>query len=796
MSMLLTVLAFVSLAFGVDAQSVPAPAAKALRCNQADGRQIEDAELPSFENDASAIVEVASDDPTLTPDEQRDGRQVRRLNLSRDLTSLAPLTGPAIVNTPVLMLRLENLPGFDPKRHCNHVFPILSKPRIVRLPGDRVRATFDTFSREFDIKAPPAWLHEPTDTTGRIFWIFPARFGHGDKPSTFFALTRSYHANFAKAEPGSLRQAWTAEAYLDLAMRQYWDLAERKRYADLPIPSRADLNRAIFAKSGIDCGEHPEELICLTDRLIETNEVGYNPARLSALAFRTSDSVFARSGLSVGLQQLDVGSGDRQSELLIPEWMPTTVGTHLPYRDIIRLWSIDTLNRWYGTDSSKANADLAKPAIKAEILKSHADLLVTLNGEWRQEVQSAYPAWEPARQSGLALIAMDIQNNTGTNLYLPPDAAAICEVLTSRYVRHYRNERTGKFVEIPANLNYLTGSITRKRMQAGREIAQTVPGYVASEWTCLDENWQPAPEPAAPIVSPAPVSPVASAPPTSSALSASGQAAQEAALSWLITLGPSGKARWDSARYMTVGCKAGAASCCDPPDKNWGSAHPGFEAYQGFPVERCEYSVTREADPAVGRVEATLLAVVWMLNPDAPTLARWIGSACETLGTAKPADCGRLIAGMILQQNGAQYAVAGHVLETQSEAGCAPSDGCPKDLLKYLPFRDGVTVKMATDDRDERRGDSFADFAAADTGAKLTLGALAGAGTKGRVGRIGRIANIERASGLSDEQWLASNRDAYLLAFRIGAYLPLADSGRAFCRQTNAKGELVRDCGF
>ncbi len=506
MTLILAALAILATARGQAAQSrTHAAGTFKISCNQKDGRQVEEAELPVFEDDAdpSAQVAVAPDDPTLTPDQQRDKIQIRHLDMSRGLDKLAPLTGPTIANMPVLMLRLENLPHFNPARHCNRVFPILSKPSIIRLADGRVRATFDNYSRVFDIKAPPAWFHEPDDTTGRIFWIFPARFGRNAKSNEPFKLTLKYNANFLAASPGSLRRAWTAQAYLDLAMRQYWDKQVEALYALRQIPTRADLNRVILAKTDVDCGTTPEDLICLTDRLLEQNEVNYSAARLNRTAFRTSDAVIARSGLSVGMQQLDVGSGDKQAIILMPKWMASTIGSNPAYRDIIRHWTIDTLNRWYSKDSAIANADLASPQAQNEILISLADWLVEKTAKWRQLVRTAYPSWEPARQSALTMIGMDTENNRGGALYLPAGAGSICEVLTSTFERKARNRRTGKWEVIPSNLNILVSDQSRGRMQEARKIVKTVPGYVESEWTCLNAGWHPGAEEVAPAPAPA-----------------------------------------------------------------------------------------------------------------------------------------------------------------------------------------------------------------------------------------------------------------------------------------------------
>ncbi|MEP7005160.1 MAG: glucosaminidase domain-containing protein [Sphingomonas bacterium] len=269
------------------------------------------------------------------------------------------------------------------------------------------------------------------------------------------------------------------------------------------------------------------------------------------------------------------------------------------------------------------------------------------------------------------------------------------------------------------------------------------------------------------------------------ALSPLGGAAEAAAMEWLTAVDEDGIPRLTAARYM--------ATSCDAPDPGWGAAHLGFESYKGFLVARCPYSRTHPADAGLKRPKTTLLAVVWLLDADASTVARWVGDACQTLASTKPAVCGRLVAGMILSQNGAQFPVAGHVLETQGEAGCPkedpdPKNRCPMDYLIYLPFRDGVTVKMAVDGP-ERRRVSFSDVAAADAGAIQTLAALAS------VGNFGRIANSSR-NGQSDQQWLANNRNGYLDALRSGTYKDLLVTARNYCRETDKQGARVRDCGL
>ncbi|MBC2807012.1 hypothetical protein C3Y94_028195 [Rhizobium ruizarguesonis] len=234
---------------------------------------------------------------------------------------------------------------------------------------------------------------------------------------------------------------------------------------------------------------------------------------------------------------------------------------------------------------------------------------------------------------------------------------------------------------------------------------------------------------------------------------------ERAALTYFQELdAATGQPRIIAARYMEHDCKDVA--------KDWASSHVGLEKYAGLPVKRCFYPRTQTANKH--RNSATLIAVVWMLNPDPPTIAKWIGAACPKIDVESEADCGRRIASYVLTQNGAQFPVAGHVLETQSEAGCAVSvPGCEGDVLIYLPFRDGVTVKLQNDHPDQRRKETFADEQEALKAAEETLSDPASFQS---VGDIGRVGNIYRLPKEEDFDWLERNRDTYLKALSDTSY--------------------------
>jgi len=204
---------------------------------------------------------------------------------------------------------------------------------------------------------------------------------------------------------------------------------------------------------------------------------------------------------------------------------------------------------------------------------------------------------------------------------------------------------------------------------------------------------------------------------------------ERAALTYFQELdADSGQSRIVAARYMEHDCK-------DVP-KDWASSHLGLEKYAGLPIKRCFYPRSQIASNHTNA--ATLIAVVWMLNPEATTIAKWIGTACTKAGVKSEAECGRRIARYVLTQNGAQFPVAGHVLETQSEAGCPVSvAGCEGDVLIYLPFRDGVTVKLQNDSPDQRRKETFADEKEALKAAEETLADPSTFQSVGDIGRIG-----------------------------------------------------------
>ena len=426
--------------------------ANVAKCNAKSASSTEAADLPGYLADmdqpADSSSQPAETAPAASPSAgPSDRRQDWSIDLGKDLDSLSPIAGVALAETPVLLLRLENLPKFDPRRHCNRVFPILGKPAIERLADGRVRASLARYSISFLPSAPTApWLHDTTDRTGRIFWIFPRLFGR--TASGPWQLTTAYATAFASAPSGSLRRSWLAETYLDLAMRVYWDNALSLRFPIEQPPPRITLNRRVIQRTGVDCAIAKTDVFCLSALLIELNENGTPARRLSRSAFRTSDAVYESSGLTVGLQQLDIAV-DKQAKRLLPRWMPSTIGRVRQYRRKIRLWTIDDLNRWYFSDADRANAELARPTVRDQIVDSFIDRMIDTKRVWEGRVLAAYPSWSNTWRAVIAMIAIDLENVSGYRLYLPSGARNVCDVLTSQIRRPNSIRDNATFLEDP-----------------------------------------------------------------------------------------------------------------------------------------------------------------------------------------------------------------------------------------------------------------------------------------------------------------------------------------------------------
>lgn len=102
------------------------------------------------------------------------------------------------------------------------------------------------------------------------------------------------------------------------------------------------------------------------------------------------------------------------------------------------------------------------------------------------------------------------------------------------------------------------------------------------------------------------------------------------------------------------------------------TALPGWE---GYPVGLCSYPSGDARHPAK----------VALLDPSDDQLHRWIASACVRARIADIGLCAKKLATRIRSQSGAQFPVAGMVLEDMDGDG----------RLNQFAFRDGVTVSVA-----------------------------------------------------------------------------------------------------
>ncbi|MDX2263710.1 MAG: hypothetical protein NW215_01880 [Hyphomicrobiales bacterium] len=116
------------------------------------------------------------------------------------------------------------------------------------------------------------------------------------------------------------------------------------------------------------------------------------------------------------------------------------------------------------------------------------------------------------------------------------------------------------------------------------------------------------------------------------------------------------------------------ASC----DANTTTTFPG---YGDAPIQFCVYTVTSGG--------ATLEGYVYLLNPTFENVARRIANACAFAQSRNPKACGKALAERIVNQNGAQFPVAGVVIEKKVAAG-----GSGQSLVN-LEFRDGVATRTA-----------------------------------------------------------------------------------------------------
>ncbi|UIJ83149.1 hypothetical protein [Rhizobium leguminosarum] len=123
-------------------------------------------------------------------------------------------------------------------------------------------------------------------------------------------------------------------------------------------------------------------------------------------------------------------------------------------------------------------------------------------------------------------------------------------------------------------------------------------------------------------------------------------------------------------------------------------AIPGYESY---PTKRCHYS---EVDDG-GKAFAPLSAQVILLDPSAQQLASWSVRACRDVGAddIQMPNCLAKLRPHIINANGAQFPVAGSVVESRCNSSRAYPNGC-KGLAdedkarqpRNTWFRNGVSI--------------------------------------------------------------------------------------------------------
>lgn len=122
--------------------------------------------------------------------------------------------------------------------------------------------------------------------------------------------------------------------------------------------------------------------------------------------------------------------------------------------------------------------------------------------------------------------------------------------------------------------------------------------------------------------------------------------------------------------------------------------------YEGFPTRRCGYS---SADAGQGHFPA-LAAQVIVLNPSARQLASWSIHACRSNGADDSAmtRCLNKVRDAVVGSNGAQYIVAGSVVESfcNSSGNVPPCETLAANDHNRAPrntlFRDGVSIGYRT----------------------------------------------------------------------------------------------------
>lgn len=119
-----------------------------------------------------------------------------------------------------------------------------------------------------------------------------------------------------------------------------------------------------------------------------------------------------------------------------------------------------------------------------------------------------------------------------------------------------------------------------------------------------------------------------------------------------------------------------------------------FTDWDGFDIQEYEYSDC-DRKGVKGPCVRTKKAKVVMLNPDVELLGRWTVATCLIIKHSTSDLCMSTLLGRIIDQSGAQFPIAGIVLEdeyklNEKRALVSGHDG----VLEAFGFRNGVTVRL------------------------------------------------------------------------------------------------------
>lgn len=405
----------------------------------------------------------------------------RFLDLENHIESLLDLRGPYTLNVPVLALRLENYPGFDPRKHCNKVAVRLVRPQITPLGGDRWRASWDNgrFALEFDRRTQANSYVVDSDPSQRLVWIFPTTFGRHRKTSLSWDLADHYDRAFRAAPKGSAQRRWIGEAYLNIALRTYRQAALNQGFPLKHAVKRNALSDAIRSRSpDIDCGKNRSHFVCLLHDLIELNEIGRaDGGGFPDSAFRVSDALLVNSGIATGIRQLDFATKNEQAEAIADKLLPELFRSSprgYGWRRPIRQWDVDNLTAWYQNKGRGANVRLSEEEAQEMLVHSHAQFLVD-SARVLPVVMQTYRGWTLEMQTLLALISADLQNVSGYTMRLPASTDNYCAVLNDRTLDSSKRSNRG-VVKAHRERVRNAEALVRQRLGASVDDCWTYPG--------------------------------------------------------------------------------------------------------------------------------------------------------------------------------------------------------------------------------------------------------------------------------------------------------------------------------